>query len=149
MLPAAASAKRRAATLTGVADLSDAGVRGLFEQPNHCVLTTIGQDGTLHSAIVWCSLEDGSIAVNSALGRRWPTDLERDPRVTVLVWEQDDPYHYAEVRGRATATREGADAHIDLLAKKYTGADEFGGRRPGEERIKFVIAPERVRHVKQ
>jgi PPOX class probable F420-dependent enzyme len=130
-----------------VASFDDPGVRELLEKPNHAVITTLGPDGSAHSAVVWLSLEDGAVAVNSAVGRRWPSDLLRDPRTTVLVWELEDPYRYAEIRGTASATREGADEHIDALAKKYTGADEFGGRAPGEERIKFLIAPKHVRYV--
>jgi PPOX class probable F420-dependent enzyme len=130
-----------------MAGLDDPGVRDLLEKPNHAVISTLDPGGSVHSAIVWLSLEDGAVAVNSALGRRWPTNLQRDPRATVLVWDLENPYRYVEVSGTATATREGADEHINSLAKKYTGADEFGGRQPGEERIKFVIAPERVRYV--
>ena len=47
-----------------------------------------------------------SLAVNSAIGRIWPTNLERDPRVTVLVFESGNPYHYVEIRGQATASRD-------------------------------------------
>jgi PPOX class probable F420-dependent enzyme len=130
-----------------MASLDEPDVRDLLEKPNHAVITTLGPDGWAHSAVVWLNVEDGAVAVNSAVGRRWPTDLERDPRATLLVWELEDPYRYVEIRGTATATREGADEHIDLLATKYTGADKFGGRAPGEARIKFVIAPERVRYV--
>jgi hypothetical protein len=87
--------------------------------------------------------------VNSARGRRWPTNLQRDPRVTVLVYEADNPYNYVEIRGTATATTEGADDHINALTKKYIGQDEYPFRQPGEERIKFVIRPDNVRHQKQ
>jgi PPOX class probable F420-dependent enzyme len=129
-----------------MASLEDPGVRDLLEKPNHAVISTLDPSGSVHSAIVWLSLEDGAVAVNSAVGRRWPTNLQRDPRATVLVWDLENPYRYVEIRGTATATREGADEHIDALAKKYTGADVFAGRQAGEERIRFVIAPERVRY---
>jgi PPOX class probable F420-dependent enzyme len=129
-----------------MASLEDPGVRDLLEKPNHAVISTLDPGGSVHSAIVWLSLEDGAVAVNSALGRRWPANLQRDPRATVLVWDLENPYRYVEIHGTATATGEGADEHIDALAKKYTGADVFAGRQAGEERIRFVIAPERVRY---
>jgi PPOX class probable F420-dependent enzyme len=113
------------------------------------VVSTHDPDGTIHSTIVWVSTENGHVAVNSAIGRKWPTNLQRDPRVTVLVHEADDPYHFVEIRGTAQATTEGADEHINALSKKYIGQDEYPFRQPGEERIKFVIEPERVRHQKQ
>jgi PPOX class probable F420-dependent enzyme len=124
-------------------------VRELLEQPNYAVISTLNTDGSIHNTIIWISAEGESVAVNSAVGRLWPTNLQRDPRVTVLVYEASNPYHFVEIRGTATGTLEGADEHIDLLAKKYLGVDEYPARSPGQQRIKFVIAPEHIRYVKQ
>ena len=131
-----------------MATLTDPEVQKLLSEPNHAVISTLNQDGSVHSAVAWISAEDGSVAVNSARGRKWPANLERDPRVSVVVYEQDNPYNYVEIRGIADATTEGANEHINALSKKYVGQDEFA-RRPGEERIKFVIEPDHVRHQKQ
>ena len=132
-----------------MATLNDQPVRELLEQPNHAVISTFNQDGSVHNTVVWISAEDGTVAVNSAIGRKWPANLERDPRVNVLVYEQGNPYNYVEIRGSATATREGADEHINALTKKYIGQDEYPFRQPGEQRIKFVIQPDHIRHQKQ
>ncbi len=129
--------------------LTDSEVRELLEQPNHAVITTLNADGSPHSTVVWISAENGSAAVNSAVGRVWPTNLERDPRVTLLVMENGNGNHYVEIKGTAQSTRDGADEHIDALSKKYIGQDEYPFRGPGEERIKFVITPQRVRYVNQ
>jgi PPOX class probable F420-dependent enzyme len=130
-----------------MATLTDPEVQKLLSEPNHAVIATLNQDGSVHSAVAWISAEDGSVAVNSARGRKWPANLERDPRVSVVVYEQDNPYNYVEIRGIANATTEGAVEHINALSQKYVGQDEFA-RRPGEERIKFVIEPDHVRHQK-
>jgi PPOX class probable F420-dependent enzyme len=127
----------------------DEGVRALLEQPNYAVVSTTNADGSIHSAVVWVDVEDGHIALNSAEGRVWPTNLERDPRVTVVVYPPSNPYDYVEIRGRADATHDGADEHIDRLAKKYLGQDTYPYRRPGEQRVKFVVEPQRVRHAKR
>ena len=132
-----------------MATLNDSEVRELLSGPNFAVVSTLNSDGTVLSTIAWISAEDGAVAVNSAKGRRWPANLERDPRVTVLVQEAGNPYNYVEIRGKASATAEGADEHIDALAKKYIGQDRYPYRQPGEQRIKFVIAPDHVRHQKQ
>src|SRR5579884_2961056 len=118
-----------------MATVQDPDVRDLLEKPNYAVVSTFNEDGSILSTVVWISAEDGNVAVNSAIGRRWPTNLQRDPRVTVLVQEAANPYHYVEVEGRATATREGADEHINALTKKYMNQDEYPFRAPGEERI--------------
>jgi PPOX class probable F420-dependent enzyme len=132
-----------------MASLRDEGVRQLLTDPNYAVISTLNPDGSVHNTIIWISAEDDAVAVNSALGRKWPTNLERDSRVTVLVQEHGNPYRYLEIRGTANATREGAVEHIDALAKKYNGQDKFTGGAPGDERIKFVIQPQHVRYVHQ
>jgi PPOX class probable F420-dependent enzyme len=132
-----------------MATLTDSEVQKLLSEPNHAVVSTLNPDGSVLSTIVWISDDDGTVAVNSAKGRRWPTNLERDPRITALVYEAGNPYNYVEIRGRASGTTEGADEHINALAKKYINEDEYPFRQPGEQRIKFVIEPEHIRHQKQ
>jgi PPOX class probable F420-dependent enzyme len=132
-----------------MASLEDPDVRELLEKPNYAVVSTHNQDESIHSTVVWVDAENGHVALNSTIDRKWPTNLQRDPRVNVLIQESGNPYHFVEVRGDARATTDGADEHIDRLAKKYMGQDEYPYRRPGDQRIKFVITPKRVRLVKQ
>lgn len=132
-----------------MASLNDPEVKDLLENPNYAVISTINPNGLIHNAIAWIAAEDGTVTVNSARGRLWPNNLERDPRVTVLVYESDNPYHYVEIRGTAQASERGADEHIDKLAMKYINQDEYPFRRAGEQRVKFVISPAHVRYVKQ
>ena len=132
-----------------MSNISDPEVQKLLSDPNYAVASTRNPDGSIESALVWVSAENGSIAVNSAEGRHWPANIERDPRVTVLVYESGNPYNYVEIRGTASGTTDGADEHIDQLAKKYLGQDTYPYRQPGEQRIKFTITPTRVRHQKQ
>ena len=132
-----------------MATLNDSEVQKLLSEPNHAVVSTINPDGSVLSTIVWISDDDGTVAVNSAEGRKWPTNLERDPRITALVYEDGNPYNYVEIRGTASGSTEGADEHINALAKKYINQDEYPFRQPGEQRVKFVIAPDHIRHQKQ
>lgn len=131
-----------------MASLNDPEVQDLLEKPNYAVVSTFNANGSIHNTVVWIGAEDGAVAVNSALGRLWPSNLQRDPRVTVLVFESGNPYHYVEIRGTATGSEEGADDHINQLTKKYMNQDEYPFRGAGEQRIKFVIAPEHIRHLK-
>jgi PPOX class probable F420-dependent enzyme len=132
-----------------VASLDDPAVRALLEQPNHGVISTLNADGSIHSTVVWVGFAPATVSVNSAVGRLWPTNLGRDARVNLLVIETGNPYHFVEIRGTATGTLEGADEHINALSQKYIGQAEYPFRAPGEQRIKFVIAPDHVRYVKQ
>jgi PPOX class probable F420-dependent enzyme len=123
--------------------------RELLDSRNHAVVSTLNENGSIHSTVVWANVEDGVVAVNSAVGRKWPSNLERDPRITVTVYDESNPYEYVEIRGTASGTLEDADGHIDRLAKKYMDADSYPFRQPGEQRIKFVVDADRVRHQKQ
>jgi PPOX class probable F420-dependent enzyme len=129
--------------------IDDPGVRPLLDKPNHAVVSTKNADGSIHSTVVWVDEIDGRLAVNSALGRKWPTNLERDPAITVLVYDEDNPYDYVEVRGTATARTDGADDHIDRLAKKYLDVDSYPYSQEDEQRVSFLVEPSLVRHQKQ
>jgi hypothetical protein len=78
-----------------------------------------------------------------------PTNLERDPAVTVVVHDETDPYTDVEVRGTARGTTDWADDHVDRLAKRYLDADSYPFRTPDEQRSTYVVEPTLVRHQKQ
>jgi len=117
----------------------------LLKGKNYANVATIRSDGTIHGAPVWVDVQDGLAVVNTAEGRAWPKNLERDPHVTLTVQNMENPYEYVEIRGQvAERTHEGADEHIDALAKKYLDADSYPFRQPGEQRVIIRVAPEHV-----
>ena len=132
-----------------MASIEDPGVARLLEAKNHAVVSTLNEDGSVHSTVVWVDVEDGRLALNSAVGRHWPSNLERNPSVTVVVYDEGNPYDYVEVRGTVESRLEGADAHIDRLAKKYMDVDAYPFRTPDEQRITYLVDATRVRHQKQ
>jgi PPOX class probable F420-dependent enzyme len=138
--------------MTDASDLTDAftpAVTKLLTDKNHAVVSTIDPKGEVHSAVVWVNLEEGHVKVNSAVGRAWPNNLEGNPTINVLVYDEANPFEYVEVRGTAQARLEGADDHIDRLAKKYLDVDAYPFRSPTETRVQYVVEPTRVRHQKQ
>jgi PPOX class probable F420-dependent enzyme len=117
----------------------------LLQAKNFCHVASLRADGTVHGVPVWVDVQDGLAVVNSAEGRSWVRNLERDPRVTLTVQNHENPYEYVEIRGRvAERTHDGADAHIDALAKKYMDADSYPFRQPGEQRVIIRVDPEHV-----
>ena len=117
----------------------------LLKGKNFANVATLRADGSVQVSPVWVDVRDGRPAVNSAEGRAWPRNLERDPRVTISVQNMDNPYEYVEIRGRvAERTHDGADEDIDALAKKYLGVEEYPYRQPGEQRVIIAIEPEHV-----
>jgi PPOX class probable F420-dependent enzyme len=117
----------------------------LLKAKNYCHVATLRSDGTVHGAPVWVDVKDGLAVLNTAEGRAWPRNLERDPRVTLTVQNLENPYEYIEIRGRvAERTHEGADEHIDWLAKKYLDQDSYPFRQPDEQRVIIRVKPEHV-----
>ena len=97
---------------------------------------------------VWVDTDGSYALLNTAEGRVWANNAERDPRLALTVANRENPYEYVTIRGRVEEiTREGADEHIDKLAKKYLGLDEYPLRQPGEQRVILRVSAERVHHM--
>src|SRR5262245_54364459 len=108
-------------------------------------LGTLMKDGSPQVTPIWFDSADGMIRINSAKGRWKDKNMRRDGRVALAIMDPQNPYRYLQIRGRVEKiTADGADAHIDRLAKKYLGADTYPFRQPGEVRVIYVIRPERV-----
>ncbi|MDI6858380.1 MAG: PPOX class F420-dependent oxidoreductase [Dehalococcoidia bacterium] len=117
----------------------------LIGAPNIGNLATLMADGTPHLTPVWVDYEDNHVLVNTAEGRQKLVNVRRDPRVAVSVFNADNPYEMVSIRGRVVeTTHEGADEHIDKLAKKYLGRERYPFRRQGEQRVIIKIEPEHV-----
>ncbi|HXW58198.1 MAG TPA: PPOX class F420-dependent oxidoreductase [Solirubrobacteraceae bacterium] len=117
----------------------------LLEAKNFADVATLRADGSVQTSPAWVDVQDGRVVLNSAEGRTWPRNLERDPRVTMTVQNLENPYEYVTIRGRVIErTHEGANEHIDALAKKYLGKETYPNRRPGEQRVILRIQPEHV-----
>ena len=124
--------------------LSD-GVRELLEGPNFAHLATLMPDGSPQVTAVWVDYDGEHVLVNTAEGRVKPRNLRRDPRVALSIVNQQNPYAWAMIRGRAVElTHDNADDHIDKMAKKYLGEDQYPFRQPGEQRLIVKIEPEHV-----
>ena len=119
--------------------------RDLFDKKAFAHLATVGKANTPQSTPVWVDYDGTHVRINTARGRVKDRNLQANPKVALSILDPDNPYRYVQVRGRvAEMTEHGADAHIDALAKKYTGQDRYGLRQPGEVRVMVKIVPERV-----
>ena len=88
-------------------------------------------------------IEGDHVIFNSAKGRQKDKNVRRDPRVALAIIDPENPYRYLEIRGRVVEiTEQGADAHINKMAKKYLGVDKYPYGQPGEVRVLYKIQPE-------
>ena len=117
-------------------------VRRYLGAPRFAVLSTIGPDGVPHPAVVHYRLEGDALVVNGRADRRWIANLRRDPRVSVVVHDADDPSHWVGIKGSAELLLTGQAAVDDAtaLARRYDDPAVF----EGQERVGYRIVPRRV-----
>jgi len=130
-----------------MAEAIDGRVRELIDSKNFVHVATVRESGTPHIVPVWGDTDGQYILLNSARGRAWPSNAERDGVITLNVMNLENPYEYVEIEGKLEeVTPDGADEHIDKLAKKYLDADEYPFRSESEERVIVRIEPQKIRH---
>jgi PPOX class probable F420-dependent enzyme len=117
----------------------------LFQKKTFCQLATIMRDGTPQVTPVWCEYDGKHVVINSAKGRTKDLNMRRNPNVALSIQDPEQPYRHLSLKGTVVEiTENGADAHIDKLAKKYIGKDVYPNRRPGEVRVIYKILPEKI-----
>src|SRR6266446_130573 len=105
-------------------------------------LATVMPDGSPQVTPVWFDYTDGKIRVNTARGRIKDKNMSRNSKVALAIMDPDNAYRHMQIRGKVTrVTEEGADQHIDSLAKKYMGQEKYPFRQPGEVRVTYEIEP--------
>ena len=108
-------------------------------------VATLMPDGSPQSTPVWVDYDGEFVIFNTADGRQKARNLDRDARVAVSIHDSANPYRYIQVRGVVTAKSfEGADAHIDKLAKKYMGVDRYPMHDPNQKRVIYKLRPSKV-----
>ena len=119
--------------------------KDLFAKVAYANLATVMPNGSPQVTPVWFDYDGDCLRINSAKGRVKDKNMRRDKRVALSIQDPDNAYRYLAVLGNVEEiTEEGADAHIDSLAKKYLGKDKYPFRGPGEVRVIYKIRPEKV-----
>ena len=120
-------------------------VQELARAANFGTITTLLADGSPATHVMWVDCDNEHMLLNTETHRAKYRNIQRDPRVSVVVWNAHDPIAYVEVRGRVVESVTGPEAreHIDKLSLKYDGkpyANEIKS-----ERVILKIAPDRQR----
>ena len=115
----------------------------LFSRPIVCILTTINPDGQPHTVPVWCDYDGERVRVNAPAATRKARNLQRNPKLSALILDPQNSYHWLEIEGYAAEIRDeahGAREHINKLSEKYTGSPVYQPYgRSGIERRMIVI----------
>jgi PPOX class probable F420-dependent enzyme len=129
------------------AELLTASVRSFLAAPGrHAVIATLNPDGQPWQSVIWYLLRGEDIVINSRLGRRWPANVLRDPRVNFAVEEGDDAVTMTAT-AEVYAEGEPAQDYIAAMARLYYDAElaeRSIARYRTEPRISFVVRPRRV-----
>jgi PPOX class probable F420-dependent enzyme len=124
--------------------LTEAQASFLHDEPNIAVVGVLRADGTAHQTPVWVDYDGEHVLLNLTTDRTKTQYLERDPRISVLTLDRNDPFRWLRVEGKVVEmTTDGAWDHIVRQAGVYLGREEYP-RRPEEERLLVRIEPERV-----
>ncbi|MHB1987891.1 MAG: PPOX class F420-dependent oxidoreductase [Acidimicrobiales bacterium] len=114
----------------------------LLNEPQIAAVATVNGDGSVQLTPVWVDTDGEAVLFNTSKGRVKHKNLLANPDVSILVVDKADAYRWVSIRGKATMTEDGADAHIDRLAMKYLGQETYPFRQDGEVRISVRVVPE-------
>ncbi len=114
------------------------------EKKAFAFVATTMPDGTPQVTPAWIDYDGQYVIFNTVVGRVKERNLRDRPTVAIAVLDPQNPYRYVQIRGRAELIEQGADAHIDKMAKKYLGVDKYPYHQPGERRIIVRVTPEQV-----
>jgi PPOX class probable F420-dependent enzyme len=120
-------------------------VSKIIQKNSFAFLATLMKDGSPHVSPVWIDIVDNIILINTAKGRIKQRNVSRDPRVSISLIDDENPYSMVTIRGKVIdQTSNGADEHIDKLAKKYLNTERYPGHSPNLKRVILRIKPEKI-----
>ena len=117
--------------------------KALFDGKNFPVVATINADGSVQTSVVWAKRDGDAVLFATVRGRLKERNMQRDPRISLSVFDLADPLKYVEVRGRAEITEEGGRELINELSHKYDGKD-FRTEPPEVVRVVVRVVPEKI-----
>ena len=119
----------------------------LIDGKNFASVATLMQDGSPQVAPLWIDREGDTILLNTTRSRQRTKNLERDRRVAITVFDQDNPYSNVSIRGKTLEiTEKEAEEHIDKMSMKYLGKPRypFDDRTPKDPRVLIRVGAEHI-----
>ena len=112
-------------------------VRAFLAATRFATIATVDPDGGPRQAVIWYRLDGDVIVLNSKVGRRWPSNLERDARISVAIHDQADGYRWVGVTGTVTIVEDQPTAQADIaeMARRYHADDPEKAERLVHDRF--------------
>jgi PPOX class probable F420-dependent enzyme len=121
----------------------DEAVRRILDARNFATVATLRPDGSPQTSVVWIRRDGDTVVFSTTACRQKARNLTADPRVSVSVFDLDNPYDSVEIRGTAELSVD-ADRRLPYeLSHKYLGTDPPKDE-PGEVRLLVRVVPDRV-----
>ncbi|WP_117215204.1 PPOX class F420-dependent oxidoreductase [Allorhizocola rhizosphaerae] len=115
----------------------------LIDSHTFATIATINPDGSPQNSVIWVKREDDTVVFSTILGRRKTRNMERDPRVSILLFDPQDPYKYVEIRGMVSMTKDGGPELIEELSQLYDGKP-FTEKNPANVRVVCRVTTTKV-----
>jgi PPOX class probable F420-dependent enzyme len=136
-------------------DLLSEPIIRFFRGRNFAFLGTINKDGSPQVTPVWIDIiesqnspDRGLIIINTAMDRLKQKNVSRDPRISISMVDESNPYSMVTIKGRVIEqTTQGADNNIDDLARKYLDAERYPSHSSSVKRIILKIKPEKIHYI--
>jgi len=115
----------------------------LIDEKVFATLSTINPDGQPQSSVIWVKRDGDEVVFSTVLGRRKTKNMERDPRVSLMLIDPANPYSYAEIRGEVAMDQAGGPELIQELSYLY-GGRPYVEQDPTAQRVVCRITPTKV-----
>jgi len=116
----------------------------LLDGRSFAVVATVQPDGSPQASVVWVKRDGDDILFSTVEGRRKHLNMERDPRISLVINPPDHPYHYFEARGEVSMVREGGRELINELSRKYRHGKDYEADGPEDVRVVVRLSPRKI-----
>lgn len=119
-------------------------LRDLLERPLYGALGTVGRGDAANVSPMWFEFDGDSIRFTHTTKRAKYRNLQRNPSMSLAVFDPDKPNRYLEVRGRLVeVTDDPTGAFYQQLGRRY-GTPDTPPPPDSADRVVLVMSIDRV-----
>ena len=117
-------------------------VKALIEEKSYANVATLMPDGSPQVTQTWVDHDGDIIIINTFEGSQKYRNTKRNPMIAMDISDPANSYRVAMIRGRVSEiTFDGAEEHVDKMARKYMNQEKYPMRIPGVRRVLIKVEP--------